>query len=124
MSTKLSLFLPILYGYNNVHKLDMSAFDINIAGLLELTVISFSHYVEVTSNVTFTAIASGVGMENFTYQWRHNEYPITNETGATLTIVNAMESNNGFYVCIVTNLNGNTVSSNPVILIVSSKFIV
>ena len=95
-----------------------------IAGLLEVTVVSSSRYVEVTSSVTFTAIASGVGMENFTYQWRHNRYTITNETGATLTIVNVMESNNGFYVCMVTNLYGNTVSSNPVILIVSSKFIV
>ena len=110
--------------YNYVHKLDMSAYDINIAAFPEVTVISSSRYVEVTSNVTFTAIVSGVGMANFTYQWRHNEYPITNETGATLTIVNAMESNNGFYVCIVTNLYGNSVSSNPVILIVSSKFIV
>ena len=95
-----------------------------IAGLLEVTVVSSSRYVEVTSNVTFTAIASGVGMEDFTYQWRHNAYPITNKTGATLTIVNAMEGNNGFYVCVVTNIYGNTVSSNPVILIVSSKFIV
>ena len=95
-----------------------------IAGLVEVTVISSSHYVEVTSNVTFTAIASSVGMVNFTYQWIHNEYTITNETGATLTIVNVMESNSGFYVCIVTNLYGNTVSSNPVILIVSSNFIV
>ena len=73
--------------------------------------------------MTFTAIASGVGMVNFTYQWRHNTYIITNETGRTLTIVNAMESDSGVYVCLVTDLYGNTVSSNSVILLVSSKFI-
>ena len=38
-----------------------------IAGLLEVTVVSSSRYVEVTSNVMFTAIASGVGLEDFTY---------------------------------------------------------
>ena len=94
-----------------------------IAGLPEVTLISSSHNVEVTRNVTFTVIASGVGMANFTYQWRHNLYIITNETGRTLTIVNAMESDRGVYICLVTNFYGKTVSSNPVILNISSKFI-
>ena len=123
LSAKLSLFLPILYGYNYVQKLDMSAYDINIAAFPEVTVISSSHYVEVTSIVMFTAIASGVGMANFTYQWIHNTYIIDNENDATLTIIYAMEHHSGVYNCLVTNPYGNTASANPVILIVSSKFI-
>ena len=83
--------------------------------------ISSSRNVEVTHNVTFTAIASGVGMANFTYQWRYNGYIIANETGRTLTIINAIQSDFGVYACLVTDLYGNTVLSNRVILIVSSK---
>lgn len=86
-----------------------------------MTVITSSHSVEVTHNITFTAIANGVGVRNFTYQWLHQKYEILTETDTTLTIINAMEYHGGEYSCLVTNIYGDNTFSNVVTLIVSSK---
>ena len=58
-----------------------------------------SQSVEVTHNVKFTTMVTGVGSNNFTYQWRHNETIINGETGDTLVITNVMESDGGEYEC-------------------------
>ena len=107
-------------------------------GFPKVTVVLSGHNlelvynVEVTHNVTFTAIASGVGLENFTYQWTYKSLFVTNETETStiihgnetnLTITNVMESESGLYVCSVRNVYGNTAISNGVILIMSSIFI-
>lgn len=107
-------------------------------GLPKVTVVlsghnlQFIYNVEVTHNVIFTAIASGVGLANFTYQWTYENLFVTNENktstiihgnGTTLTITNVMESESGLYICSVRNIYGNTAVSNWVILIVSSIFI-
>ena len=65
-----------------------------------------SQSVEVTHTAMFTTTASGVGVENFMYQWRHNGTIITGETGDTLMIANVMKSDSGDYRCIVTNEYG------------------
>ena len=80
-----------------------------------------SQSVEVTHNATFTTMVTGVGSNNFTYQWRHNGTIIIGETGDTLVITNVMESNSGEYECIVDNQLGDTNSSNVVILTVTSE---
>ena len=80
-----------------------------------------SQSVEVTHNATFTTMVTGVGSNNFTYQWRHNGTIISGETGDTLVITNVMESNSGEYECIVDNQLGDTNSSNVVILMVTSE---
>jgi len=59
--------------------------------------------VEVTHTAIFTTTVSGVGVENFMYQWRHNGTIINGETGDTLMITNVMESDSGDYECIITN---------------------
>ena len=86
-----------------------------------MTVIPSSQSVEVTHNATFTTMVTGVGSNNFTYQWRHNGTIISGETGDTLVITNVMESNRGEYECIVDNQLGDTNSSNVVILMVTSE---
>ena len=76
--------------------------------------------VEVTHAVMFHTNVSGVGVENFMYQWRHNGTNITGETGDTLMITNVMESDSGDYECIVTNEYGDSDTSIAVILMVTS----
>ena len=83
--------------------------------------IPSSQSVEVTLNATFTAMITGVGSTNFTYQWRHNGTIISGETEDTLMITNVMESNSGEYECIVTNQFGDTNASPVVMLMVTSE---
>ena len=78
----------------------------------------FSQSVEVTHTAMFTTTVSGVGMENFMYQWRHNGAIITGETGDTLVITNVMQSDSGNYECIVTNEYGDGDTSDMVALMV------
>ena len=80
-------------------------------GLPEVTVTPSSQNVEVTHTAIFNATVRGVGVENFTYQWRHNETILTGETGDTLAITNVMKSDSGDYECIVTNQYGDVAIS-------------
>ena len=80
-----------------------------------------SQTVEVTLNATFTTMVTGVGSDNFTYEWRHNGTNISGETGATLMITNVMESDSGEYECIITNQFGDTDTSPIVMLMVTSE---
>ena len=86
-----------------------------------MTVSPSSQSVEVTLTATFTTMVTGVGSNNFTYQWRHNGSNITEQTSNTLMITNVMEDNSGNYDCIVTNQFGDTDTSNVVVLMVTSK---
>ena len=86
-----------------------------------MTVMPFSQSVEVTHSATFTTMVTGMGSNNFTYQWRHNGLIISGETEDTLIITDVMESNNGHYECIVTNQFGYTNVSNVVVLTVTSE---
>jgi len=96
---------------------------IGSTGLPEVTVTPSSQSVEVTCFATFATTVSGVGMENFTYQWRHNGINITGETRDTLMITNVMESDSGDYECIVTNQCGDSDTSDVVVLMVTSEFL-
>ena len=89
-----------------------------------MTVMPSSQSVEVTHNATFTTMVTGVGYNNFTYQWRHNGTIISGKTGDTLVITNVMESSSGEYECIVDNQLGNTNTSNVVVLIVTSELVI
>ena len=86
-----------------------------------MTVMPSSQSVEVTHNATFTTMVTGVGSNNFTYQWRHNGTIISGETGDTLGITNVMESSSGEYECIVDNQLGDTNTSNVIVLTVTSE---
>ena len=80
-----------------------------------------SQSVEVTLTANFTTMVTGVGSNNFNYQWRHNGTIISGETEDTLMITNVMESNSGEYECIVTNQFGDTNTSNVVMLMITSE---
>ena len=86
-----------------------------------MTVMPSSQSVEVTLNVTFTTMVTGVGSDDFTYQWRHNQTIISGETEDTLMITNVMESDSGEYECIVTNQFGDTNTSPVALLMVTSE---
>ena len=69
------------------------------------------------------AIASGVNMNNFLYQWRKrgsNSLPVkvSGVNGTVLTIPNVLESDEGNYYCTVTNEWGRSKKSDDVIVAV------
>ena len=72
----------------------------------------------------FTARASGINKNNFTYQWRKkgsDSLPdkVTGAGGIILTIPNVTESDEGQYYCTVTNNWGRSVESNNGTLTIS-----
>ena len=77
-----------------------------------MTVYPPSQSVEVTQPVKFTITVSGVGKENFSYQWRHNGEDINGETSNTLTIDSVTKDDGGTYECVVKNGYGDCVTSN------------
>ena len=83
--------------------------------------MSSSQSVEVTLTATFTTMVTGVGSDDFTYQWRHNRTITNGETKDTLMITNVMESDSGEYECIVTNQFGDNNTSPVVMLMVTSE---
>jgi len=68
--------------------------------------------VEVTQPVKFITTVSGVGKENFRYQWRHNGEDINGETSNTLTINRVTKDDGGNYECVVNNEYGDYATSN------------
>jgi hypothetical protein len=58
-----------------------------------------------------------VGYQPLFYQWRKNGGNIANATNATLTILNAQESDNGTYSVIVSNSFGTVFSSNAALVV-------
>ena len=69
------------------------------------------------------AIASGIGVENFTYQWLRRNNTIKGETKPVLLIYNVLKKSSRYhtYNCIVRNRDGNSAMSNSANLFVSSK---
>ena len=86
-----------------------------------MTVIPSSQSVEVTHNATFTTMVTGVGSNNFIYQWRHNGTIISGENGDTLIIRNVTLDNTGYYSCTVVNLYGDSNSSSATLVVTGSS---
>jgi len=64
--------------------------------------------VKTSQSATFTTTVSGIGKENFTYQWQHNEEDVDGETGDTLNLNNVAVKDKGSYQCIVKNQYGDS----------------
>ena len=67
--------------------------------------------VEVTQPVQFTTTVSGIGKENFSYQWRHNGKDIDGETSHTFKMSSVKSTDIGSYDCVVKNGYGDCVTS-------------
>ena len=76
-----------------------------------------SQSVEVTHNATFTTIVTGVGSNNFTYQWRHNGTVISGETGDTIIIRNAISDDVGVYNLTIMNQYRDSHSSSALLFV-------
>ena len=88
-----------------------------------MTVMPSNQSVEVTLNATFTTNVTGVGSDNFTYQWRrHNKMMIISEE-AFLIITNVTLNDTGMYNCTVINQYGDS-NSSLVSLTVTGKYYV
>ena len=82
-----------------------------------------SQSVKVTQPVKFTTTVSGVGKENFSYQWRHNGIDINAKTCNTLTINGVTNNHCGNYECVVENEYGDFATSNTSELIVEGMYV-
>ena len=85
-----------------------------------LTVHPFSQAVEVTHDAILSATVIGIGAKNLKYQWRHNGKIIKDETSNTLIVHSITESNNGSYVCYVSNEHISQFPSNKAWVFVTS----
>ena len=85
-----------------------------------MIVVPSDQSVEVTHTAEFNAIAHGIRMKNFIYQWEMAGNSITGKTGDVLKIHNVPE---GYftYRCFVSNEFGDSAVSNHVGLIGTSK---
>ena len=86
-----------------------------------MTVLPSSQSVEVTHNATFVTMVTGVGSNNFTYQWRHNGTIISGETGNILIIANLMSSDSGTYSSTVMNQYGDSDLSSATLVVTSMQ---
>ena len=85
----------------------------NTTGLPEVTVNPPSQSVEIAQRVTFTTTVSGVGEDNFSYQWRHNGEDVNEGTRSTLTMDSVTKDDSGVYECVVKNEYGDCSVSMP-----------
>ena len=77
--------------------------------------------VEVTKEGVFVSAVSGVGHEQFNYQWVKGNTSIADGTGDVLALQDVNESHSGNYSCYVSNEFGDSAVSNVVVLQVTSK---
>ena len=80
-----------------------------------VTVIPSIQSVEVTKTVIFIATVTGVGP--FIYQWQKEGHNLSDETSSLFVIYNASSIK---YSCYVSNIYGDTATSNSVIVQVIS----
>ena len=71
--------------------------------------------VTVTSNVTFSVIASGNPAP--TYQWRFGATNLPGATGSSFTRTNVQTNHAGIYSVVVSNVAGNMTSSNATLTV-------
>ena len=69
-------------------------------------------------NVEFICSATGMGANNFTYQWFLNDLPVAVQAMPTLVINDVTESDTGDYVCFVRNPYGGIGQSGVARLII------
>ncbi|MDB6174571.1 MAG: C-terminal target protein [Chthoniobacteraceae bacterium] len=112
------------YVISSVLESDEGSYDVvitNIAGNLtsspaelavndpiQITVQPIPVVVHEGSTASFTVTAAGSAP--LSYQWEHDRRPINGAIGATLTISNAVSSDDGSYRCTITNVVGSTLS--------------
>ena len=90
-------------------------------GLPKLIVLPFSQSVETMQSAKFTTAVSGTGVENFTYQWKHNGEKMNEETGDTLHLNHISEKEGGSYQCIVKNQYGDNDISSAKLVVTGKK---
>ena len=75
-----------------------------------------SNEVFLDSSVTLIANASGFGLENFTYEWIHNNKIILTTVNNTFNIKSVKRNDGGNYKCIVKNAYGDEAESDIITL--------
>ncbi|XP_065904541.1 basement membrane-specific heparan sulfate proteoglycan core protein-like isoform X5 [Dysidea avara] len=94
---------------------------LTVTGLPKLSVLPSSQSVSTTQSITFTTTVSGIGVENFTYQWQHNGEVMNGETGDTLNLNHITGKEGGLYQCIVKNQYGDSdVSSAELVVTITA----
>lgn len=77
--------------------------------------------VNTGKSVKFTCLASGVGKNDFEYQWFMNREPVPGEDTETYEIKSVSVLETGNYSCSVKNNNGDVGRSEIAILILNGN---
>ena len=72
----------------------------------EVSVTPAEVEVRKGDNVQFICLATGLGANNFTYQWFLNDLPVAVQAMSTLVVNDITENDTGDYVCYVRNPYG------------------
>ena len=85
----------------------------------EVIVTPVEVQVEKGERVEYVCSATGLGINNFIYQWFLNDLPIADQAMPNLVINDVTEDDTGDYVCFVENLYGSIGQSEVARLILS-----
>lgn len=77
-----------------------------------------SQTVNSGANVSFVVAVAG-GTQPYSYVWRFNGTPIGGETNPTLDLTNVDSGDAGAYSCVITDANGQILTSNNAVLTVN-----
>lgn len=83
-------------GSGNVNSNNSTLLVVTLAASVDPTTITEN--TPYTVNITCTAVG---GTEEYTYQWKKDTIDISGETNSTLTITDALDSDDGSYTCVV-----------------------
>ena len=94
---------------------------------LSISVTPTNPVIGERGTANFTAIANGINMTNFVYQWRkRGSSSLPNKAsgvnGTVLKIPNLVKSDEGRYYCTVTNEWGRSMRSNDITLSVVGMY--
>ena len=71
-----------------------------------MSVTPTEEQVRKGESIEFVCSATGLGANNFTYQWFLNDLPVVDQAMPTLIINDVTEDDTGDYVCFVRNPYG------------------
>ena len=89
-------------------------------GLPKVSVTPLYQSREVTSEGYLFATPTGVGSDNFRYQWKKGSSNIVDGNGPVLKLENVSENDTGHYSCHVRSQYGDSAVSNAVLVNVTS----
>lgn len=95
---------------------DLGVYEFSESDETILSILTQPNDVEVCEGMDVVVEITASGEPPLMYQWQRNGENLIGATNATLLIPQAITEVTGTYICIVTNTDGEEVSSNPALI--------